>query len=106
MCGDSSMMVLFLPIVIMILVMMFFDKRRQKKQEGFLTSLKRGDNVLTQGGIFGRVDAVFDNTAVVEVAKGVKVKVLKKSIVSREAAGADGASEDGEKAVKDAASKS
>lgn len=76
-----------LPVFGLIFVAMYFliirpQQKQQKQQKEFLTQLKRGDEVLLQGGIFGRIQEVREVDLTVEIASGVKVRVLK-SAVSR-----------------------
>lgn len=60
-------------------------KKKQKQHEMMLTELKRGDKVITNGGIFGVIDRVKDATFVVEVADNVKFEVLKSAVAGRQA---------------------
>lgn len=76
-----------LPVFALIFVAMYFliirpQQKQQKQQKEFLAQLKRGDEVLLQGGIFGRIQEVREVDLTVEIASGVKVRVLK-SAVSR-----------------------
>lgn len=76
-----------LPVFGLIFVAMYFliirpQQKQQKQQKEFLTQLKRGDEVLLQGGIFGRIHEVREVDLTVEIAAGVKVRALK-SAVSR-----------------------
>lgn len=66
-------------------VMWFFMIRPQKKQQKelqkFRDSLQKGDKVVTIGGIFGTVVEVKENTVLVEVDNGVKVRFSKQALV-------------------------
>ena len=55
----------------------------QKARQKTIEALKRGDEVVTQAGIFGRVVDLSENIATLEVAKNVKIRVLKSTIVKR-----------------------
>ncbi len=74
----------WLPIVGMIAIFWFLIIRPQMKQakqhREKVAGLKKGDQVVTQGGIMGKVTKVDDNYADVEIAQGVKVKVVKSTI--------------------------
>ena len=62
---------------------LFFIRPQQKKQKDsrkFIEALKKGDVVVTVGGIHGKVLSVDDNTATLEVDKGSKLVVEKTSI--------------------------
>jgi preprotein translocase subunit YajC len=55
------------------------NKKRNAHQE-FLNALKAGDEVITAGGIFGKVQSVDERSVVLEVSKGSKMKVLRDQI--------------------------
>lgn len=66
---------------------LFFIRPQQKKQKDskkFIEALKKGDQVVTVGGIHGKVLSVDENTTTVEVDKGSKL-VIEKSSISLEA---------------------
>ena len=54
--------------------------RQQKEHQTKVAGLKRGDEVLTAGGVVGKVMKVEDVYAELEIAKGVRVRVLKATI--------------------------
>src|ERR1700693_399903 len=58
-------------------------RKKQKKSREMLAKLKKGDEVVTQGGVFGRIAALDDERgiAVLEISSNVKVKVLRSAIV-------------------------
>lgn len=74
----------WLPIVGMIAIFWFLiirpQMRQQKAHQAKVAALKRGDEVLTAGGVVGKVMKVDDVYAELEIAKGVRVKVLKATI--------------------------
>jgi preprotein translocase subunit YajC len=74
----------FMPLVAMGLIFWFLilrpQMRQQKEHRNKVAALKKGDEVLTGGGIVGKVTRVDDNYADVEIANGVKVKTLKSTI--------------------------
>ena len=57
---------------------------RSKKHKGLLESLKRGDSVVTSGGIVGKISGVEKEYVVLEIARDVKIKVQQQHIASRE----------------------
>lgn len=69
-------------------VMYFFMIRPQQKkakdQKNFVSSMKKGDSVVTIGGLHGRIVSVEDTTVVLEVDRGMKL-TFEKSAISREA---------------------
>ncbi|UII28220.1 preprotein translocase subunit YajC [Fulvivirga maritima] len=66
------------------LVFYFFmirpQQKKQKQQKKFIEEIKRGDQVVTIGGIHGKVMSSDETTVVLEVDKGVKMTFLKSSI--------------------------
>ena len=74
----------WLPIVGMIAIFWFLiirpQMRQQKAHQAKVTGLKRGDEVVTAGGVVGKVTKVEDVYAELEIAKGVKVRVVKQTI--------------------------
>lgn len=81
--GPSNLEML-LPFVGMFAIFYFLIIRPQgkkvKEHEKFVTELKRGDEVVTTGGILGTIDGLTDLIVTLEVSSGVKMKVLKKQI--------------------------
>lgn len=60
------------------------QQKKQKEQRGFIESIKKGDMVVTIGGIHAKVFAVEDATVILEIDKGVKIK-FEKTAISLEA---------------------
>jgi preprotein translocase subunit YajC len=63
------------------------QQKRQKEREKLLSNLKKGDKVITAGGVHGTIIALEEKTVLVQIAENVKVKVERGSIsnVTREA---------------------
>lgn len=80
--GGGSMF--WVIIIAMFVIMWFFMIRPQRKQqkelEKFRNSLKRGDKVVTAGGIYGTVDEIKDRTVLIKVDGDVKLRVDKNSL--------------------------
>lgn len=74
----------FLPIIGMVAIFWFLiirpQMRQQKQHREKISGIKKGDQVVTSGGIVGKVVRVDDTYADVEIAQGVKVKVVKSTI--------------------------
>jgi preprotein translocase subunit YajC len=84
--GAGSLIGQFLPLVLIFAIMYFLLIRPQQKKmkdlKAMVEALRRGDQVLTQGGIVGKVTKVNDDGLLeVEIATGVTVKILKHTIV-------------------------
>src|SRR5689334_834465 len=56
------------------------QQKQAKQQQSLLAALKKGDEVVTQSGLLGRIDAITDKVVTLEIAKGVRVRVLLSSI--------------------------
>lgn len=102
----GSLLFPMLLLVPLLLLMFFSSRSQQKKQEKALAGLKRGDRVLTQAGLVGKLVELGDRYAKVEIAPGVKVEVLKTGLVGREnddakAGKKDDTSKDKDKEKKD-----
>ena len=75
----------FLPIILIFVVFYFMlirpQQKRAKQHKEMLTAIRRGDRVVTSGGILGTVTKVVSDTEVaVEIAEGVRVRVLRATI--------------------------
>lgn len=67
-----------------ILIMYFFmirpQQKKQKETKNFLDAIKKGDTVVTIGGIHGRISATEGDTIILDVDKGMKLKIEKSAI--------------------------
>lgn len=75
----------FLPLLLIIVVFYFFmirpQVKRQKETRKFREALKKGDKVVTTGGIYGKISEVKETVIVLEIAKDVLIKVDKNGII-------------------------
>jgi len=82
----------FLPLVILLLVfgaIFYFmlirpQRRRQQQMNQLVGSLKRGDKVITAGGIYGEIESVGETSVVLVVEDGAKIRLAKSSIVKKQ----------------------
>ncbi|MBR1872209.1 MAG: preprotein translocase subunit YajC [Bacteroidales bacterium] len=76
---------MWIMIALIFVVMYFFmirpQRKQQKEQENFRNSLKKGDKVVTVGGIFGTVDEIKENSVLIKVDGDTKLRVAKNSLV-------------------------
>lgn len=81
--GGASM---FMPLILIIGVMYFFmirpQNKKQKELQKMLDALKKGDKVVTIGGIHGTVSSVKENTVVVKVDDSAKIEFDRKAIAA------------------------
>lgn len=80
--GGGNSMVLMLMFLLPFILFMFFSNRSQsKKQKDMESKLKKGDRIVTQSGLVGKlVDPIEGRHARIEIAPGVKIQVLRSSI--------------------------
>ncbi|MBV9825615.1 MAG: preprotein translocase subunit YajC [Alphaproteobacteria bacterium] len=84
---DQSALIQFLPLVLIFVVFYFLlirpQQSKQKEHRAMLEALRRGDRVVTGGGILGTVNRVVNDTEVeVDIASNVRVRVLRSTITS------------------------
>lgn len=84
--GGAAAVVNFLPIIAIGLVFYFLviapaNKQRKKTQE-MLSALKKGDRVITNGGIYGTIQGVEPEAVYLKIADNVKVKVARSAVSS------------------------
>ena len=79
--GMSMWLMLALIFVVMYFFMIRPQKKQQKELQNFRDSLKKGDKVVTIGGIYGTVVEIKENTVLIEVDNAVKIRVSKKALV-------------------------
>ena len=72
------------PIVVMIAIFYFLLYRPQKKQQSrrraMLDNLKKGDQVITIGGIYGTIEELGDKSLKLKIANGVVIEVMRSSV--------------------------
>ncbi len=75
---------MFWPFLILIAVFYFFMYRPQKKEEGrrkeFLSSLKKGQHVITAGGLHGVIKAIREDAVLLEITPKVQIKVERNAV--------------------------
>ncbi len=80
----SAGWVAFLPMILVFavfyLIVMLPARKQQKKKDAMLAALKKGDRVVTSGGIYGTVAGVEDQAVMLKVAENVKIRVAKSAI--------------------------
>jgi preprotein translocase subunit YajC len=78
----------FLPLILIFVIFYFLlirpQQKRQKKHQEMLAALKAGDEIITSGGIHGKIDKVLDEqTFLVEIANGVKVTLSRSAVATK-----------------------
>ena len=77
----------FIPLILIFVIFYFFLIRPQQKKikdhKAMVASLKRGDEVITSGGILGRIEKVYEDDKVdISISDSITVKVIKSTIQS------------------------
>jgi preprotein translocase subunit YajC len=84
-CGGQGGM--FVPMILMFVVVYFMllrpQQKRQREQQEWLKSLKKGDEVVTTGGVIGKITGLTDNTVTLEVQEKVRLKVLRTHVAGK-----------------------
>ena len=75
----------FVPLILIFLIMYFLlirpQQKKVKEHQAMVSALRRGDTVITQGGVIGKVVKVKeDNELELEIADGVKIRVVQNTI--------------------------
>lgn len=82
--GGGAAFAQFIPLVLIFVIMYFLmirpQQKRVKQHRQMVEALKKGDQVVTQGGLLGKVTSVRDDELEVEIASGVKVRVVRATI--------------------------
>ena len=83
--GQGGGLSMWIMLALIFVVMWFFMIRPQKKQQkelqNFRDSLKKGDKVVTIGGIYGTVAEIKEDSVLIEVDHNVKIRVSKQALV-------------------------
>jgi preprotein translocase subunit YajC len=83
--GANNMLVNFTPFILIIVIMYFLilrpQQKRMKQHQDMVKSLRRGDIVVTNGGLVGKVTKVTDDEQIeVEISDGVRVRQMRSMV--------------------------
>ena len=82
--GGPSGLTQFLPMIALFVIFYFLlirpQQKRQKEHRNMVAGLAAGDEVVTMGGVLGKITAVDENFVSLEIAKGTEIKVQKVSV--------------------------
>jgi preprotein translocase subunit YajC len=78
--GLSSMLLLPIMLVVFYFLLIRPQQKRAKEQANMLSKLASGDEVITAGGILGKITEVSDGFVTIEIADGVRIKVQKSQV--------------------------
>lgn len=82
----------FLPLIIILglfFLMIYFlmirpMRQREKRHDYLVDSLKRGDTVITAGGMYGTIESINEDSVILKVESGATVRVTKSAVLTRE----------------------
>ncbi|MBM3605747.1 MAG: preprotein translocase subunit YajC [Alphaproteobacteria bacterium] len=82
--GGGAAFAQFIPLILIFAIMYFLmirpQQKRLKQHRAMVEAVKKGDQVVTQGGILGKVVTVRDDELEVEIAQGVRVRVIRSTL--------------------------
>jgi preprotein translocase subunit YajC len=74
----------FIPLILMFVIFYFLlirpQQKRTKEHRNMISNLKKGDRIITSGGIHGRITGMDESTLTVEIADKVRVKVARANV--------------------------
>ena len=81
---QPSMLASFIPLILIFLIFYFLlirpQQKKQKEHKILLDSIQRGDEILSSGGILGKVMKVDNDRLTVEISKGVNVTIIRSTV--------------------------
>ena len=84
--GINDILIQLMPILLLVVIFWFLifrpQQKRLKAQQAMLSAIKRGDTVVTTGGIAGKITKVTDDFVVIEVSDTVELKMQKGAIAA------------------------
>jgi preprotein translocase subunit YajC len=84
--GGSSLITSFIPILLIFVIFYFLlirpQQKKQKQHQEMVSSLRRNDRVVTNGGLYGTVVDVKDHIIVLKIADDVKIEVVKSAVAT------------------------
>jgi len=83
--GSYGMIIFLVAIfAIMYLLMIRPRQKQQKQHEAMMQELKPGDRVIIAGGIYGQIESLTEDTAILRIESGATMKVARSSIIGRQ----------------------
>jgi preprotein translocase subunit YajC len=84
MAGGASTIASFVPLILIFVVFYFLlirpQQKKAKEHQNYLSNLKKGDKVITGGGIHGQITGLTDTVVTLEIAENVRIKVNRAAI--------------------------
>ena len=84
--GPGSMLATFVPLILIFVVFWFLlirpQQKKSKEHKAMVGALSKGDEVVTNGGLLGRITGIGDSFITVELAEGMEVHVQRSAVAS------------------------
>jgi preprotein translocase subunit YajC len=83
--GGGTSTIYMIVFLVLIFAMFYFlmirpQRKRQKQQQQMMEELKRGDRVITAGGIYGQIESISEDSVIIKVESGATMRVAKSSV--------------------------
>ena len=82
--GEASIWTMLIPLVLIVAIFYFLmirpQRKRQKEHQQLVEELKRGDRVITAGGIYGVIESTSEDSIVIKVESGTTIRVARNSV--------------------------
>jgi preprotein translocase subunit YajC len=84
--GSNWLMIVFLVAIfaIMYFLMIRPRQKQQKEHEAMMAELRPGDRVIMAGGIYGQIESLGEDTAIIKIESGATMKVARNSILGKQ----------------------
>jgi preprotein translocase subunit YajC len=84
--GGPSLFTSFIPILLIFVIFYFLlirpQQKKQKQHQQLIQAVKKGDRIVTNGGVYGTVADVKEHVIVLRIAENVKIELVKNSIAT------------------------
>jgi preprotein translocase subunit YajC len=88
--GPQGGIVSFIPLILIFVIFYFLlirpQQKKAKEHQRYLANLKKGDSVVTSGGLHGEITGITDTVVTLEIADNIRVKVSRQHILGSKAA--------------------
>lgn len=80
--GMGAMNIVFLALIVAIFYFLIIrpQQAKAKQHKAFMANLKKGDTVVTSGGLYGKITGITDDAVTMEIAEKVRIKVAKSAV--------------------------
>ena len=102
--GGSGGFASFVPLILMFVIFYFLlirpQQKKAKEHQRMIGDLRKGDRIITNGGLYGRITGLDENTLTVEIADRVRVKVARANVAALASTAAPPKKEQSQKKAK------